>query len=249
MKKVKLGIPGQVQQSNASLAVALVQEHLEALNIPAPEITSTTLAPEVITLLWKMLDGQVDVRLVWKRMSHGIVTEHIPPKVSLPQLSGILQCISILSVTKIVLDLHRRQEYSYSINRRVMLQLLYMNYSPIRLFTLIKLYFALILPSKMKDINMVSSSGCSVYLSDLMSINTSTEAVGSLKVQHGLKQAWEELSKDSETFVVPTIEEAVEMIRSWNGEKEVFVTGSLHLIGGLYVVLDEGQHSSEKGFS
>src|SRR5208282_1191504 len=99
----------------------------------------------------------------------------------------------------------------------------------------------------MKDINMVLLD-CNIYLSDLMSMNTSPEDVGSLKVQHELKQAWEELSKDSETFVVSTIEEAVEMIRSWNGEKEVFVTGSLHLIGGLYVVLDEGQHSSEKAF-
>ena len=79
-----------------------------------------------------------------------------------------------------------------------------------------------------------------------MSINTSAADVGSLRVQHELKQEWETLSKDSETFVIPTIEEAVETIRSWPGEKEVFVTGSLHLIGGLYVVLDEGQqHGSD----
>lgn len=71
-------------------------------------------------------------------------------------------------------------------------------------------------------------------------MNTSSEDVGSLKVQQELKQAWEELSKDTDAFVIRTIEEAVEMIRSWNGEKEVFVTGSLHLIGGLFVVLDEG---------
>ena len=45
----------------------------------------------------------------------------------------------------------------------------------------------------------------------------------------------------TETYAAPTIEDAVEMIRLWPGEKEVFVTGSLHLIGGLYVVLDEGQ--------
>lgn len=73
-------------------------------------------------------------------------------------------------------------------------------------------------------------------------MNTSSKDVGSLKVQQELKQAWEELSKDTDTFVIPTIEEAVEMIRSWNGEKEVFVTGSLHLIGGLFVVLDEGTY-------
>jgi folylpolyglutamate synthase len=72
-----------------------------------------------------------------------------------------------------------------------------------------------------------------------MSMNTSAEDVTSLKVQHELQQAWQELSPNSETFALPTIEEAVDLIRSWEGEKEVFVTGSLHLIGGLFVVLDE----------
>ena len=75
-----------------------------------------------------------------------------------------------------------------------------------------------------------------------MSMNTSPEDVGSLRVQHELKQTWEGLSKNTETFVAPTIEEAVDIIRSWEGDKEVFCTGSLHLIGGLYVILDEGQN-------
>lgn len=73
-------------------------------------------------------------------------------------------------------------------------------------------------------------------------MNTSPEAVESLKVQQELKGAWEELSIDSEALVIPTIEEAVDTIRSWEGQKEVFVTGSLHLIGGLYVILDETKH-------
>jgi len=77
-----------------------------------------------------------------------------------------------------------------------------------------------------------------------MSINSSPEDVVSLRVQYELKGAWERLSGDMETFVASTIEEAVELIRSWGGDKEVFCTGSLHLIGGLYVVLDEGKDRS-----
>jgi len=72
-----------------------------------------------------------------------------------------------------------------------------------------------------------------------MSVNTSAEDVASLKIQHELERAWKEICPKSETFALLTIEEAVELIRSWHGEKEVFVTGSLHLIGGLFVVLDE----------
>jgi folylpolyglutamate synthase len=70
-------------------------------------------------------------------------------------------------------------------------------------------------------------------------MNTSAEVVASLKVQHEIKVAWEEFSNQTETYVISTIEEAVELIRSWEGEKEVLVTGSLHLVGGLFVVLDE----------
>jgi len=80
--------------------------------------------------------------------------------------------------------------------------------------------------------------------SDLKSVNTSAEDVGSLKVQHELETAWNKLSPQTETYVIPTIEEAVERIRSWEGEKEVFVTGSLHTVGGLFVVLDEPHQPS-----
>ena len=47
------------------------------------------------------------------------------------------------------------------------------------------------------------------------------------------------LSRHSETFVFSTIKESVDTIRSWSGEKEVFVVGSLYLISGLFKVLDK----------
>jgi len=70
-------------------------------------------------------------------------------------------------------------------------------------------------------------------------MNTSADDVTSLRVQRELKDTWDGLSPDTETFTTHSIEEAVDLIRSWQGEKEVFVTGSLHLIGGLFVILDE----------
>jgi len=51
IKEVKLGIAGMVQQSNASLAVALVQEHLKRLDFPPLSITPTTLPPKIIMAL------------------------------------------------------------------------------------------------------------------------------------------------------------------------------------------------------
>ena len=46
-----LGIPGQVQKINASLAIALVQEHLKSLDLPSPEITPNTLPPVIVKAL------------------------------------------------------------------------------------------------------------------------------------------------------------------------------------------------------
>ena len=51
MKEIELGIPGKVQQSNASLAVALVQRHLKVLGLPPVEVTQDSLPPGVITAL------------------------------------------------------------------------------------------------------------------------------------------------------------------------------------------------------
>jgi hypothetical protein len=53
-----------------------------------------------------------------------------------------------------------------------------------------------------------------------------------------LKAIWEHSNNNSEAFVIPTILESVEMIRSWSGEKEVFITGSFFLIGGLFKILE-----------
>ena len=53
LKDVRLGIPGKVQQSNASLAIAIVQEHLKTLGLNMPEVTETTIPPEIVTALEK----------------------------------------------------------------------------------------------------------------------------------------------------------------------------------------------------
>jgi folylpolyglutamate synthase/dihydropteroate synthase len=64
------------------------------------------------------------------------------------------------------------------------------------------------------------------------------ERLTSLKMPYKLKAIWERSNNDSEAFVIPTILESVEMIRSWSGKKEVFVTGSFYLVSGLFKVLD-----------
>ncbi|KAI5291903.1 Folylpolyglutamate synthetase [Ascosphaera acerosa] len=86
------------------------------------------------------------------------------------------------------------------------------------------------------------------YRPDLVSINTNSTDVDHLSVQRKLASAWKDLDETSEVHVLGTIEEAVELVRRLQAEKEgadgrgsdasVLVTGSLHLVGGLLEVLE-----------
>lgn len=70
MKEIKLGIPGKVQQSNASLALALVEEHLKDLRLPAPDLNSSDLPSEVVIALEKArwpgrCETRVEDKVTW----------------------------------------------------------------------------------------------------------------------------------------------------------------------------------------
>ncbi|ODQ66189.1 FolC bifunctional protein [Nadsonia fulvescens var. elongata DSM 6958] len=81
------------------------------------------------------------------------------------------------------------------------------------------------------------------YSADLASMNTSSDDVDALVVQRGLQEAWMKLSPLALSAVLPTIEDAVNRVRELQRESgktvEVLVTGSLHLVGGVLVVLED----------
>ena len=78
------------------------------------------------------------------------------------------------------------------------------------------------------------------YASDLISINTNKDDVASLRVQQELAATWESIDSKAQVHVLGTIEEAVARARDVAGENkaEILVTGSLHLVGGLIEVLE-----------
>jgi folylpolyglutamate synthase len=73
---------------------------------------------------------------------------------------------------------------------------------------------------------------------DLMSVGSDTAAVTALTVQKALANAWHDVDQKAQTHVLKTVEEAVEMVRSLEGDVCVLVTGSLHLVGGFLEVLE-----------
>lgn len=82
------------------------------------------------------------------------------------------------------------------------------------------------------------------YRPDLVSINTSKEAVNALQVQRGLAETWRGLDGEAVVVVKRSIEEAVWWCRSVaggaDGVVKVLVTGSMHLVGGFLEVLETG---------
>ena len=95
-----------------------------------------------------------------------------------------------------------------------------------------------------------NSSG---YRPDLISINVDSNIVQRLQVQHELAKGWKDLVKNSnqcQISVVPTIEEAVKQCRkiglAWRNNNldvkdvpSILAIGSIHLVGGLLDVLEE----------
>lgn len=80
------------------------------------------------------------------------------------------------------------------------------------------------------------------YNADLVSLNTSKEQVDKLIIQKELSEAWKNLEQDigrtTPLHIFADIESGVKFVDSIEGPVQVFVCGSLHLVGGLLVVFD-----------
>ncbi|KAK9478604.1 Mur ligase [Lipomyces japonicus] len=73
---------------------------------------------------------------------------------------------------------------------------------------------------------------------ELAALNTSEADVQALVVQNRLADAWREVHHDGDVEVTATIADAVKYVRE-TAPVQVFAVGSLHLVGGLLVVLDK----------
>ncbi|KAK6387498.1 Folylpolyglutamate synthetase [Exophiala oligosperma] len=71
--------------------------------------------------------------------------------------------------------------------------------------------------------------------------NTSTQAVKELAVQKRFAEVWAESDQMPIIHTLPTIQDAIELIEELSEEQEatdVFVTGSIHLVGGILALLE-----------
>lgn len=233
---IRLGLQGDFQKLNASLAIAVSAAHLQRLGytgVPDPLDQASTLPDEFVTGLEKArLGGRCDQRpdsklqnLTWY-LDGGHTLESIEMAgrwfASTPKPSS----------TKILIFNQQTRDASALAQR--LHQTLGTALNDDKPFK----HAIFCTNTTYKDAG---------YKPDLVSINTNKDDVGSLRVQRELAETWDRIDSDAEVNVLSTIEEAVAQARAIAGggqEVEVLVTGSLHLVGGCIEVLEgEGEGS------
>lgn len=224
--EVKLGLPAEFQKVNASLAVALVSEHVRVLTNGAG-----VLAEPSKPLPKEYLDGLAGAK--WAGRCQTIQLDNVrwlldgahtkeSVKVAGEWLQDVKRTDTGASTeTKTVLFFNQQTR-----DANALLDTLHSNLGGIKV------------DEALFSTNVTWASGA--YSADLTSLNTSAEAVDKLEVQKALADVWKGLDGGKST-VFATIEEAVDHVKALagNGPVDVFVVGSLHLIGGVLTVLDQ----------
>jgi folylpolyglutamate synthase len=239
LNDIKLGLQGEFQKINASLAIAVSAQHLQRLGyngIPSPLDNASQLPQEFKTGLESArLGGRCDMRpdtkiegLTWY-IDGGHTLESIEvagrwfvDTVSTPSLS-----VADTTTTRVLIFNQQTRDAS-NLAKRLHSTLASALNDPHPFKN------AIFCPNiTYKDAG---------YKADLVSINTNKHDIDSLKVQRELANTWDRIDPDSEVHVVGTIEEAIkrarELAESVDGAVDVMVTGSLHLVGGLIEVLE-----------
>jgi folylpolyglutamate synthase len=240
LKHLQLGLHGDFQRINASLAIAICASHLARLgfiNATIADQIATTLPKEfVIGLQNARLGGRCDKRPDTK--SHGL-TWYIDGGHTLESIeiagkwfaSSIKAEPTMKSVRILVFNQQTRDASALARRLHETLATAMVDGHPFdhAIFCTNTTY---------------ASAG---YKADLVSMNTSKDDVDSLKVQRELATTYDGIDPEAQVHVLGSIEDGVKAARRLADDRqaEVLVTGSLHLVGGLIEVLEsEGEQAN-----
>lgn len=224
LKSIKLGIAGDFQISNASLAVTLASQALNSLKIINERIPSQPNDE----LNQKFIKGLKET--IWEGRCQHVKTGNINWYIDGAHTLESIQAASHWF----------KKECDQKENKKILL----FNQQTRDAKELITA-MANTLGNTVKfekaifTTNVTWESGS--YNPDLISINVSQEEVDKLEVQKQLATDWSKIVPNSEAVVTSSIENAFKnlVLTAKKEEIDVFVTGSLHLVGGFLVVLDK----------
>lgn len=241
LKNVQLGIHGDFQITNASLAAGMCAAHLNKIGHPeAPKLPAST-AWDNFTLPEKFVQGLVHCK--WEGRCQ---TVQSPQHANLRwYLDGAHTKDSIEACSSWfaqVITAKANAEKDYKV--------LLFNQQTRDASALINvLHNVITIQNKIKFDKIIFSTnvtwGSGKYDADLVSMNVSKQSVDALEVQKNLKESWEKLESNADIEIFHSIEDAYKTVsniaagfQNQNRAVDVLCTGSLHLVGGLMVVFD-----------
>ncbi|GAB7358303.1 hypothetical protein MBLNU230_g2377t1 [Neophaeotheca triangularis] len=234
---LKLGLHGDFQRINASLAIAISANHLQKLGfsgLPTPADPNSTLPAEFNTGLEQVhLGGRCEAR---PDTRHTNLTWYIDGGHTLESIEQAGRWFA-----QTVSSNDRRADGSKAT------RILVFNQQTRDASTLARKLHTTLASALNDDRPFQHAIFCpnttykdAGYKPDLVSMNTNKADVDALKVQKELAGTWDQVDSEAKVHVLGTVEEAVERARELSGSErvEVLVTGSLHLVGGLVEVLE-----------
>lgn len=219
LNEIKLGLNGNFQKQNASLAIALCKAHLTKLGY---QIDSDNLPDEFIRGL-ENAKWPGRCQIIHDSKSKNDLTWFI---------DGAHTKDSVENSSKWFVNITNPEK------KRVLL----FNQQTRDPNILLETLFNQMATTNLKfdhvifTTNITWSTGD--YSDDLVSINTDSSAVNSLHVQTQMAEIYNKLDKKARKHLFHDIETSVNFIRTLEGPLDVFVCGSLHLVGGFLVVMD-----------
>jgi folylpolyglutamate synthase len=218
---IKLGLAGDFQQTNASLAIKLASDHLNKIGVHVD--TDTVLPAEFVVGL---------EQASWPGRCQTIIEGHVTWR-----LDGAHTKESITEAGK---------WYAYgSKEENNPVRVLLFNQQTRDANALVGTLYGILSQTGIKfdhvlfTTNVTWASGS--YSAELTSLNTSKPDVDQLSVQKALAETWRNLDSTSERHVYTNLETAVDFVRKLAelSKVSVLVTGSLHLVGGVLTVLED----------
>lgn len=229
-RDLELGLAGDFQKLNAAVAVKAAKIHLEHLGVE--NINTDDLPDEfVVGLETARWDGRCQIIKNYKDyegISWYIDGAHTMESINVAS-NWYVGASSVCDKPKVLLFNQQSRE-----NAKDLLE---------------RLYDVAVKPSKAKfdhvifTTNITWSDGS--YNNDLVSMNNSKDDIDKLVIQKELASKWDSLDKENgfsaRKHIFPDIETSLKFIKSLSADKqeaEVFVCGSLHLVGGFLTVLE-----------
>ena len=221
---IRLGLAAKFQKDNASLAISLAAAHLEKMGFKLPELS--------IGLPDEFVDG--------------LQTAKWPGRCDLRKVGQIEWCLDGAHTKESILS---AAEWFTSLPMEGKKTALIFNQQTRDAPALLEILYNELQRSNIHCDRAVFCTNKpyqqSGYKADLVSANADSNAVEQLTVQKALAKKWSELDSTTSVEVASTIEGALKIFEKDDFPQTVLISGSLHLVGGALVVLEDREQGMQ----